>query len=191
MNRKAKRGPPRSGLVQPLVSTPFDFAVRSHKARSTLFLHRLSAWPSNSGCHFRFFPSASGRPQRSATNFTRLSDMWVLRRSTTKIHSPSGSVSTVRSMCATNSGSVRVASRVGQTIVPVTTSRPAVIFLRCGLKTTSLWSRSTSPHVSTSVEALIRMVESTKGGSPQFLFALCTFVISRSSGSLVRSTTLG
>ena len=73
-----------------------------------------------------FFPSALGRPQRSATNFTRLSDMCVLRQSTTKIHSAAGSVSTVRAMCATNSGSVRVASSVGQTIIPVTTSRPAV-----------------------------------------------------------------
>jgi len=33
---------------------------------------------------------------------------------------------TVRAMCATNSGSVRVASSVGETIWPVTTSRPAV-----------------------------------------------------------------
>ena len=43
-----------------------------------------------------------------------------------KIHSAPGSVATVRAMCATNSGSVRVASSVGQTIIPVTTSRPAV-----------------------------------------------------------------
>src|SRR5271165_6356431 len=54
-----------------------------------------------------FFPGASGRPQRSATNVTRPSDRWVLRRSTTKIHSASGSLSTVRAMWLTNSGSVR------------------------------------------------------------------------------------
>ena len=52
--------------------------------------------------------------------------MCVLRQSTTKIHSAAGSVSTVLARCATNSGSVRVASNVGQTILPVTTSRPAV-----------------------------------------------------------------
>jgi hypothetical protein len=52
--------------------------------------------------------------------------MCVLRQSTTKIHSAAGSVSTVRARCATNSGSVRVASSVGQTISPVTTSTPAV-----------------------------------------------------------------
>ena len=52
--------------------------------------------------------------------------MCVLRQSTTKIHSASVSVSTVRALWATNSGSVRVASSVGLTTVPVTTSRPAV-----------------------------------------------------------------
>ena len=52
--------------------------------------------------------------------------MCVLRQSTTKIHSAPGSVSTVRAMWATNSGSVRVASSVGPTTDPVTTSRPAV-----------------------------------------------------------------
>ena len=52
--------------------------------------------------------------------------MCVLRQSTTKTHSAAGSVSTVPAMCATNSGSVRVASNVGPTILPVTPSRPAV-----------------------------------------------------------------
>src|ERR1035438_10804423 len=73
---------------------------------------------------FVFFPSSAPTSQRAATKFTRLSDRCVLRQSTTNTHSASGSVSTVRVMWATNSGSVRVCSRVGQTIFPVTTSRP-------------------------------------------------------------------
>ncbi len=86
----------------------------------------LAAWPSISGCRSFFSPARSGKPQCSATNVTRLADLCVLRQSTIIIHSALGSVSTVRSMWATNSGSVRVASSVGQTIFPVTTSRPAV-----------------------------------------------------------------
>src|SRR4051794_32101489 len=73
-----------------------------------------------------FFPSGSCTPRRSATHRTRPSEACVFRLSTMKIHSPAGSRSTVRAMWSTNSGSVRVASSVGETIRPVTTSRPAV-----------------------------------------------------------------
>src|ERR1700682_646418 len=73
-----------------------------------------------------FFPSGSDRPHCSATQMTRLSEACVFRLSTMKVHSPVGSRLTVRASCATNSGSVRVASNVGETIWPVTTSRPAV-----------------------------------------------------------------
>ena len=52
--------------------------------------------------------------------------MCVFGQSTTKIHPASVSASAVRAMWATNSGSVRVASSVGPTTVPVTTSGPAV-----------------------------------------------------------------
>jgi hypothetical protein len=73
-----------------------------------------------------FFPRGSCMPHCSATQFTRLSEACVFRLSTMKVHSPAGSRFTVRAMWSTNSGSVRVASSVGETIWPVTTSRPAV-----------------------------------------------------------------
>src|SRR4051812_33013715 len=73
-----------------------------------------------------FFPRGSSISHRSATHSARPSEACVFRLSTMKIHSPAGSMLTVRAMWSTNSGSVRVAPNVGETISPVTTSRPAV-----------------------------------------------------------------
>jgi hypothetical protein len=58
-------------------------------------------------------------PHCSATQLTRLSEACVFRLSMMKVHLPVGSRFTVRAMWSTNSGSVRVASSVGETIWPV------------------------------------------------------------------------
>ena len=63
-----------------------------------------------------FFLGASSEPHSWATHCTRLSEACVLRLSTTKIHSAVASRFTVRSRCATNSGSVRIASKGGAMI---------------------------------------------------------------------------
>src|SRR6478609_1878380 len=71
-------------------------------------------------------PNSSLMPQRRATRRTSDSDWCVLSRSVAKTHSASGSVATVRSMCAAKSASVRVGPTLGATIRPSTTSKLAI-----------------------------------------------------------------
>ena len=79
-----------------------------------------TGWRLQDACHF--FPSAPLKPHFSAIHSTRLADWCGLRLSITKSHSAVSSICTVlliftvRAMCSTNFGSVRVASKVGDTI---------------------------------------------------------------------------
>src|SRR5919202_1733513 len=71
-------------------------------------------------------PRSSAYPRRSATKRTSDSDWWVFNCSVTKTHSASGSVATVRSICAAKSAAVRVGPTVGATTRPCVTSQVAI-----------------------------------------------------------------
>ena len=69
-----------------------------------------------------FWPRAVGTSHDSATSFTRLSEQWMFKLSTTNTHEPSGSAATVRSMWPAKSPSVRVGPIVGLSNSPVVTT---------------------------------------------------------------------
>jgi len=59
----------------------------------------------------------------SATSFTKLSEQWMFKLSTTNTHEPFGSVATVCSMWLAKSVSVRVGPIVGLSNSPVVTTK--------------------------------------------------------------------
>src|SRR3954463_16827623 len=70
-----------------------------------------------------FLPRAVPDPHASATSFTKPSEQWMFKLSTTNTHDPSGSVATVRSMWPAKSSSVRVGPIVGRGNSPVVTTK--------------------------------------------------------------------
>ncbi len=73
-----------------------------------------------------FTPRSPGYASWAATRRTRVADGCVFNWSARKTHVASGSVASVRPMCAAKSASVRVGPTVGATTRPVTTSKLAI-----------------------------------------------------------------
>ncbi len=101
-------------------------------------------------------PRSSSSPHCSATIRTRLSDLWVLSWSTTKIQPAWASVAMVFWMWFAKSVSVRVGETVGAIIFPLAT-------LKLAIKQTVPWRmysnsiRSTSPRRGRSVGNLLSL----------------------------------